>query len=380
MAKKNKSLIINGVGTFFGKNPANDKLVSLGSLQSLKFDFSITEDPVYGGDGMFPIDYVTTDKSVVAEAVNAKFDLNSLRLITGASITEAENLDAYTWALNEKHTVSEIAAGDYEDWNLVVTDAASSSGDITIDVDGTDVVVAILDSDTTAEIATKIAAELVLDATVNADFVVTSDGSVVNITAREAGDIAGTVVGFTDTDTTNADMFAEKITDGSSDSTAYTIPLSYGGASIFSTPEISVMDEISGDAFDEITDGEPATGEFKLISGDTKLQFNADMEGRSVITSYKKNGSDITLAEGLKTDMPIPLKIIHQGAFKQKDDTWQGVETEIKLAKASGTFTVDFARATASTPTLTLNMIDPEDGTCRLWTMKRFVTVAPPCV
>lgn len=96
--------------------------------------------------------------------------------------------------------------------------------------------------------------------------------------------------------------------------------------------------------------------------------------------SFKKATTDISIAEGKKTDLPIAVKIIHQGNFKQKDDTWHGIETEIKLAKASGTFTLDYARATASAPVITLNMLDPEDGTCRLWTMKRFVTTAPPCM
>ena len=96
--------------------------------------------------------------------------------------------------------------------------------------------------------------------------------------------------------------------------------------------------------------------------------------------SFKKATTDVIMAEGKKSDIPIPIKIIHQGNFKQKDDMWHGIETEIKLAKASGSFTIDYARATASAPSLTLNMLDPEDGTCRLWTMKRFITSAPPCM
>ena len=271
MPKKNKSIIINGVGTFFGKDSSN-KLVSLGSLQSLKFDFTINEDPVYGGDGLFPLDYVIREKTVVVTAVNAKFDLNILRLTTGATISEAAAKDSYTWVLNKIATVVK----------------------------------------------------------------------------------AGTDPNYT-----------------------YEVDISGDGTPFATDPEFSVMAMETGDALTKVS-GDPASGEFKVSSG--KLLFNSDMEGKMVMYSFKKATSNISIAEGKKFDIPVPVKIIHQGNFKQKDDTWQGVETEIFLAKASGTFTIDFARATASASTVTLNMLDPEDGSCKLWTMKRFETPAPPCM
>lgn len=275
MAKKNKSIIINGVGTIFAKNKDNNKLVSLGSLQTLRFDFTVTEDPVYGGDGLFPIDFVTREKNVVVTATNAKFDLNILRLMTGASIGDATNSDAYRWVLNKLAVVKKAGAGpDY-------------TYEINISNEGT--------------------------------------------------------------------VFAED-------------------------PAFSIMVAETGEALTEIFEGEPAPGEFKYDSTNKKLLFNADLENKMVMYSFKIAASDIVLAEGKKIDLPIPVTVIHQGMFKQKDDTWQGVETEIKLAKATGTFTIDFARATASANTITLNMLDPEDGTCRLWTMKRYEIPAPPCV
>lgn len=282
MGKENRSIIINGVGSILTVG-ANGKVAPIGSLQSLRFDFAVTEDPVYGGDGLFPIDYVTRDKNVAITATNAKFDLNLVRLATGATIGAPDDEDAYIWVLNKVGTVKKTGtAGSYK-------------------------------------------------------YVV--------------------------------DIFAD--------------------GTPFSVPEFTVMEMSTGDVLeldDDADEGKFAVVEEKttdegttVVTGRT-LEFDSTMEGKRIMYSFKKAASDMSIAEGKTNDLPIPIKIIHQGNFKQKDDTWQGIETEIKLAKASGTFTIDYARATASAPSLTLNMLDPEDGTCRLWTMKRFVTTAPPCM
>ena len=275
MAKNNKSIIINGVGTVLAAGP-DGKNAFLGTLQTLRFDFTTTEDPVYGGDSLFPLDYVMRDKNVAVTATNAKFDLNMLRLATGATLSDATQDDSYTWVLGRMATVKKVGAGSYE---------------VDITADGTP----------------------------------------------------------------------------------------------FHTPEFTVMDMTTGEALTK--DDVPATGTFAVVEttdggGNTKrvLNFSSDMEGKMIMYSFKKATADVIMAEGKRSDIPIPIKIIHQGNFKQKDDMWHGIETEIKLAKASGAFTIDYARATASAPSLTLNMLDPEDGTCRLWTMKRFTTSAPPCM
>ena len=274
MSKENRSIIINGVGTILTIG-SEGKIAPVGSLQSLRFDFAVTEDPVYGGDGLFPIDYVTRDKNVAITATNAKFDLNILRLATGATIGAPDDEDAYIWVLNKVATVK------------------------------------------------KVASKYIVD--------IFEDGTP------------------------------------------------------FSNPEYTVMDMATGEVLeldDDADEGKFAVNETEdegIVTGRV-LEFDSSMEGKRIMYSFKKVASDMSIAEGKTNDLPIPIKIIHQGNFKQKDDTWQGIETEIKLAKASGTFTIDYARATASAPSLSLNMLDPEDGTCRLWTMKRFVTTAPPCM
>jgi len=270
MAMQNKSIVINGVGTMFAKNKDNNKLVALGTLQTLKFDFSYSEDPVYGGDGLYPIDTVTKEQNVTVTATSAKFDLNILRLATGADIFAGTGSDAYRWVLNKIGTVKKV--GD----------------DCVIDISG--------------------------------------EGNVFTL-----------------------------------------------------DPSFSIMLMETGESLDEIATGNPTATQFKYDSTAKKLFFHSSLENKNVMYSFKVS-ADVTVAEGKKTSLPIPVTIIHQGSFKQKDGTFQGVETEIKLAKASGTFTVDFARATASASTITLNLIDPEDGTCRLWTMKRFEMATPPCI
>lgn len=281
MAKNNKSIIINGVGTVLAVG-SDGKNAFLGTLQTLRFDFTTTEDPVYGGDSLFPLDYVMRDKNVAVTATNAKFDLNMLRLATGATLSDATQDDSYTWVLGRMATVKKVGTGP----------------DFTYEVD------------------------------------ILADGTP------------------------------------------------------FSAPEFTVMDMATGDALTQAD--APATGKFAVVEtkggegGDTVtarvIRFSEDMEGKMIMYSFKKAATDVIMAEGKRSDIPIPIKIIHQGNFKQKDNLWHGIETEIKLAKASGAFTIDYARATASAPSLTLNMLDPEDGTCRLWTMKRFITSAPPCM
>ncbi|MFN3269974.1 MAG: hypothetical protein ACK42G_05255, partial [Candidatus Kapaibacteriota bacterium] len=67
-----------------------------------------SEDPVYGGDSLFPIDTVAKEQSVVVTATNAKFDLNILRLVTGADIFEGTGEDAYRWVLNKIGVVKKV--------------------------------------------------------------------------------------------------------------------------------------------------------------------------------------------------------------------------------------------------------------------------------
>jgi len=274
MAEENRSIIVNGVGTLFTKNADNDKLAPLGTLQSIKFDFTVSKEPVYGGDGLYPLDHVIKDKAVVVTAVNTKFDLNTLRVATGAEISVATGDDAYTWVLNKMGTV--VKVGD--------------------------------------------------------------------------------------------------------DPFTYEVDISDNGTVFADDPAISILSMETGAALEEKETGTPDSGKFYYDSTGKTFEFNADMEGKNVMYSYKITATNVALAEGLQISLPVPVTIIHQGAFKQKNNVWQGIETEIKLATANGTFTIDYARATASASNLALDMIDPEDGTCRLWTMKRFVTSAPPCM
>ena len=275
MGKENRSIIINGVGSILTVG-ANGKVAPIGSLQSLRFDFAVTEDPVYGGDGLFPIDYVTRDKNVAITATNAKFDLNLVRLATGATIGAPDDEDAYIWVLNKVGTVKKT---------------------------------------------------------------------------------------------------------GTSGSYKYVVDIFEDGTP-FSNPEFTVMDMATGEVLeldDDADEGKFAVVEAKttnegttVVTGRT-LEFDSDMEGKMVMYSFKKAASDMSIAEGKTNDLPIPIKIIHQGNFKQKDDTWQGIETEIKMAKAVVLLSTMQGNSKCS-------VIDIICLTRRWYLrlyMKRFVTTAP---
>lgn len=102
----------------------------------------------------------------------------------------------------------------------------------------------------------------------------------------------------------------------------------------------------------------PSAGEYKVGAGGVITFSDAD-KGKEVLIDYQYTVSDADVNHVLTTSLPRPVRIIHVARFQMADGTEGGIQTEIYKAKAQGTFNIDFARATASTHTLELKLLDP---------------------
>lgn len=122
-------MIIKGVGTFLAKRFSPDgkgvEVLTLGTMQDLRFDFNVDVEDIFGGDGLFPIDDLVTGKGVDITATDAKFDLDAVSLMMGSKVQE--QVDDYVWVLGEEQTLDGSASATvnfastiYQDGNFTV--------------------------------------------------------------------------------------------------------------------------------------------------------------------------------------------------------------------------------------------------------------------
>jgi len=118
------------------------------------------------------------------------------------------------------------------------------------------------------------------------------------------------------------------------------------------------------------SDTEPAVNEF-MVSPSGDLILNSAHVGKDIVFSYQREDV-VDMVNLLVDEVPFPVHVIHHGSFLQKDGTYQGVETELYMCRAKGSFTIDAQRATASSSTVTLEILDPERADGKLGTIKRY--------
>ena len=94
--------------------------------------------------------------------------------------------------------------------------------------------------------------------------------------------------------------------------------------------------------------------------------------GDAVGINYQRKITNMSMANILSDEVPFPVHVIHQGSFQQKDGTKQAIETELYACRASGTFSINAQRATASTSAIDLQVIDPERPDGRIGSVKRY--------
>lgn len=262
-------MIIKGVGTFMAKKVAADgkgrEVVILGSLQDLRITLNTEIEDIFGGDGLFAIDTITTSKGIEVTATDAKFDLATVELMYGSTVKD--DVDSYVWVLNEQQ---EAKAG--------------------------------------------------------------INGAIVNLAFK------GTIY--------------------------HKDP----GVSIRNKDKNSLLTEV-----DFVMGEVPEEGEFMFDAVNREIILNPACEGEVFIINYKRE-EKVDMVDLLADEIPFPVHVIHHGSFLQKDGTFAGIETELYACRAQGSFSIDAARATASSSAVSLKMIDPERADGKLGTIKRFNT------
>lgn len=136
-----KKVIVKGVGALMGSyevpNPEKTsaqktvrRALTLGTMQSLKIDFNVETEDIFGGDSTFPIDQMVKNKMIEISAVESKFDMNALSLLMGSPIREKEGSD-YLWEVGRLVKVETGAAGDPSTAKITNQAITGASGTIT---------------------------------------------------------------------------------------------------------------------------------------------------------------------------------------------------------------------------------------------------------
>jgi len=115
----------------------------------------------------------------------------------------------------------------------------------------------------------------------------------------------------------------------------------------------------------------PAIGEFQIETTTNAIILNEANSGKEIVLNYQRQ-EVVDLVDLIVDEVPFPVHIIHHGSFLQKDGTYQGVETELYMCRAKGSFSIDTARTTASTTSVQLQVLDPERADGKLGSIKRY--------
>lgn len=169
----NKPFVLYGVGTMTMVDNDN-RIIKVGTLQDMAFEFSSSEEKIYGGDSMLPIFAFTKEKTATVNCTNAEFSLDWLKVSQGANLAQGGSLVG-------EETVT-VAVG------------AASLGKTGIDV--TSVMAYVVDDDTvlTRVAATPTATQFTVDANGELDFNVALNGKKVFVsyvyTAQNTAQVA----------------------------------------------------------------------------------------------------------------------------------------------------------------------------------------------
>lgn len=119
-------------------------------------------------------------------------------------------------------------------------------------------------------------------------------------------------------------------------------------------------------------DTAPGANTFMYDAFNQRIILHPTLVGADIVFNYKRADAEVEMAALLKDEIPFPVHVVHHGSFLQKDGTYQGVETELYSCMAMGSFSINAARATASTSQVQLKIVDPERADGRLGTVKRY--------
>jgi len=117
----------------------------------------------------------------------------------------------------------------------------------------------------------------------------------------------------------------------------------------------------------------------ETVGGVTTITINhpSVKVGDIVIASYQFKVENMSVADLIKDEVPFPVHVIHHGSYQQKDGTIQAIETELFACQARGTFSINAQRATASSSTIELVVLDPERPDGKVGVIKRYESGSP---
>lgn len=135
------------------------------------------------------------------------------------------------------------------------------------------------------------------------------------------------------------------------------------GDTIFGDGNVSVRLKDSNTLLD--------TSEFTFDPSTGTVSTDPSYAGQEIVINYQRTET-VDVADLITDEVPFPVHVIHHGSFLQKDGTYQGVETELYMCRANGTFSIDAQRATASSSAVSLKILDPERPDRKLGSIKRY--------
>lgn len=339
-SNRNRKMIIKGSGKFMAKVPGCDELITLGSMTNMRLDIQLDIVDIEGGDTQVPIDTLLRKKTIDITAEDAKFDLNMVRLATGAKLKEGITGLAYEMVYEQYlvdstltvtltgaiHPGSVVEVMNKEENQFLATSEYSISGNVITfsrpALEGTTVIVYY----------SKVVSEQ------------SRDGFVWVLEDKQ-------------------DIINNKI--------ELSFPLFGGGNLGSKTDHVSVRLYKENKLLKQTSSPAPAPDEYYIDVATNEIHFNSYLDGEMVYANYKRPETVDLLALGSK-DFPLTVHVVHDGQFEQNDGTIQACQIEFYACRMKSNFTMDAARMTASTNSVTLTVIDPERADGRLGTIKRY--------
>jgi hypothetical protein len=344
---KNKKMIIKGAGKFMARIPGCREIITLGHMTNMRLDIQLDMVDIDGGDTATPIDTLLRKKVIDITAEDAKFDLNLVRLVLGSKLREG------------------VSGLPYEMKNESVT--ASGSSPVTVTVSNTIATGAGMPK---VQAYNQTAGAFIPDANISVS------GSTVTISAgASSGDdiVVYYPVAASQIDPDGFVWVLEEKHDIQGGKITLKHPLFGGslGSSTNKTEHVSVRLVKENKLLNKTSSTTPAEDEYHIDPTSGEITFNSYLEDEQVYVNYKRPEVVDVLAIGAK-DFPLTVSVVHDGLFEQADGSRQGYQTELYACRVKSNFTLDAARQTAATHSVTLTVIDPGRSDERLGSIKRY--------
>lgn len=341
-SNRNRKMIIKGAGKFMAKIPGCDELLTLGHMANMRLDIQLDITDIEGGDTQVPIDTLLRKKTIDITAEDAKFDLNMVRLVTGSKLREGVSGQAFE-TVYETHFLPGGTSN-----TITLGGQLAANGAITV-----------FDKGANAFLATP------------GDFTIAGN----QLTFVSVADDREVIVYYNkeiqDIDKDGFVWVLEEKHEIVNKEIELAFPLFGGGQLGSKTDHVSVRLINENYLLKQTTSATPAEGEYFIDTTANKIVFNDYIDGENVYVNYKRPEVVDILELGSK-DFPLTVSVVHDGQFEQKDGTIQAYQTELYACRVKSNFTIDAARQTASTHSVTLTVIDPERPDGRLGTIKRY--------